>query len=171
MRFHRSGRRPETIALARAGQVVAICLLTAAGGAAQSTRAQPHCVPVGGSLTTNFLDEATTLGTATGDLQGAVSASLLGVAPGPNDAVVFTVQHHWVTAAGDTIHLNVARATAAPTAPDLFGIVSYPVSIAGGTGRFAGATGTLQNIGAVDLRSQRTVFRYEGTVCFSAPQP
>ena len=45
--------------------------------AAQSPNAQPHCTPVGGSVMTNFITPDTTLGTATGDLRGAVS----GVAP------------------------------------------------------------------------------------------
>jgi hypothetical protein len=142
--------------------------LGASAAAAQSVQASPHCAPVGGTVATNFIDQTTTLGVATGDLRGAVSATLLGVSTGPNDTVVFSVQHHWVTEAGDTIVVSVAEAVAKPVANGLFAIVNYPVTIVGGTGRFKGATGTVQNIGEVDLNVQRTVFRYHGEVCFSA---
>jgi hypothetical protein len=47
--------------------------------------------------------------------------------------------------------------------------VSYPVTITGGTGKFAGAAGTLENIGEVDLNTLRTVFRYQGDVCLQTP--
>ena len=149
----------------------AILLCVAAPVAAQSTNAQPHCVAVGGSLMTNFIAEGTTLGPATGDLSGAVSATLLGMGPGSDGSVVFTVQHHWVTDAGDTIQMRVAEAKATENTPGLFAILSYPVKINGGTGRFAGATGELSNIGEVDFRSDegRTVFRYQGQVCFKSP--
>jgi hypothetical protein len=69
---------------------------------------------------------------------------------------------------GDTIRLNVAEPVATPVAPGLLRIVDYAVSIAGGTGPFKWASGTVRNIGEVDLNSQRTVFRYEGAVCFAA---
>jgi hypothetical protein len=115
---------------------------------------------------TNFVGPNTTLGPATGDLQGAVSADLLGVTPGADGTVVFSVQHHWTTDAGDTIAMQVAQAAATQVAPGLFAVTSYPVTIQGGTGRFTGAYGMLKNIGEVDLNTQRTVFRYSGYVCF-----
>jgi hypothetical protein len=145
-----------------------ICFI-ATSAAAQSPNAQPHCKPVGGTVMTNLISQTTTLGTATGDLGGAVSADLLGVIPGPNGTTVFNVQHHWVTEAGDTILMAVAQATTSEIAPGLFAVLSYPVTIQGGTGRFEGSTGLLQNIGAVDLTTQRTVFRYHGEVCLAAP--
>src|SRR5687767_1298140 len=55
--------------LVRAAMVAALCLAGSAA-AAQSPSAQPHCTPVGGSVMTNFITAATTLGTATGDLRG-----------------------------------------------------------------------------------------------------
>jgi hypothetical protein len=153
---------------ARSILTAAMCLM-AASAAAQSPNAQPHCRSVSGTVMTNLISQTTTLGTATGDLGGAVSADLLGVVPGPNGTTVFNVQHHWVTEAGDTIVMTVAQATMSEIAPGLFAVLSYPVTIQGGTGRFEGATGTLQNIGAVELTSQRTVFRYQGEVCLAAP--
>ena len=147
-------------------------------GASPSPKAAPrsgdhdrHCVPVGGMVMTNFgaIDPLTnTLGPATGDLRGAVSATLLGAPqPGASGTVVFHVQHHWVTESGDTITVDPAAATAAPLSQTLFAIITYPIHITGGTGKFAGATGDLTNIGEVDLGAKATVFRYSGQVCFA----
>lgn len=155
--------------LARSAQVAALCVLTAGGAAAQSSGARPHCTPVGGSVMTNFITLDFTLGTVTGDLSGAVSAALLGVVEGPGGTTVFRVQHHWTTEAGDRIDVDVAKATATQIMPGVFAIISYPLKIVGGTGRFAGATGRIRNIGTVDLNTQRTVFRYTGDVCFQMP--
>jgi len=146
--------------------VLTICL-TASICRAGEPGGGRHCRPVGGTVTTNFVSDTTTLGTVTGDLRGAVSATLLGQAPGANDTIVFTVQHHWVTDDGDTILLKVATATAKPVAPGLLAIVSYPARISGGTGKFAGAYGMIENIGELDANRGATVFRYHGTVCFA----
>jgi hypothetical protein len=137
----------------------------------QSAQADPHCKLVGGTVTTNFggIDANTTLGTATGDLRGAVSGTILGAPqPGAGNTLVFHVQHHWVTETGDTLFFDPATATTVPISQTLFAIVTYPVHLKGGTGRFAGATGDFTNIGEVDL-SSGTVFRYSGQVCFAAP--
>jgi hypothetical protein len=141
-------------------------------------QAAPHCVPVGGMIMTNLIvaDPPTTLGTATGDLRGAVSASILNVSAGANGTTVFTVQHHFVTEAGDTVTVAPAMATVAPVGPGLVAVVSYPLQITGGTGKFASATGTLQAIGEVSLPNSpglaglETGFRYSGQVCFAARQ-
>ena len=121
---------------------------------------------------TNFgaIDQFTTMGTATGDLRGAVSGTLLGAPqPGADGTLVFRVQHHWVTESGDTLTFDAAVATTAPVenSQTLFAIVTYPVHITGGTGKFAGAIGDIKNIGEVDLAAQATVFRYSGQVCFA----
>jgi hypothetical protein len=130
-----------------------------------------HCAPIGGTITTNFggIDQSTTLGTATGDLRGAVAGTLLGTPqPGAGNTVVFHVQHHWVTETGDTLFLDPATATTVPLSQTLFAIVTYPVQLTGGTGKFAGATGDLTAIGEVDLVNG-TVFRYSGQVCYAPP--
>jgi hypothetical protein len=143
----------------------------------QAAQSASHCTPVGGTVMTNFgvISPTSTLGTATGDLRGAVSASLLGPPEaGPGNTVVFHVQHHFVTETGDTIFIDPATATSVPIGPGLFAILSYPVHIKGGTGKFAGATGDFTNIGEVllphapDTAGGTTVFRYTGQVCFAA---
>jgi hypothetical protein len=126
-----------------------------------------NCREVGGAILTNFLDQATTLGAATGDLKGGLGVSVLGVSQGPNGILIFNNQHHWVTEAGDTLLLNNASATAWPTGVPGFYAVRYVdgVTISGGTGRFAGASGKLAIFGGVDLTTQQVILRYAGQVC------
>ena len=134
----------------------------------QSEPPDRHCAPVGGTVMTNFgaIDQNTTMGTATGDLRGAVSGTLLGAPqPGAGNTLVFHVQHHWVTESGDTLSFDPATATTVPLSQTLFAVVTYPLHLTGGTGRFAGVTGDINAIGEVDLASG-TVFRYSGQVCF-----
>jgi hypothetical protein len=143
----------------------------AAAAHPQSGQSSSHCKPIGGTILTNFgvIDQNSTMGTATGDLKGAVSGTILGAPqPGTGNTVVFHVQHHWVTESGDTLFFSPATATTVPISQTLFAIVSYPVHLTGGTGRFAGATGDFNVIGEVDL-SSGTVFRYSGEVCFADP--
>jgi hypothetical protein len=144
--------------------VAVVVLLVASVATAQE---RGRCAPVGGAVLTNLgvVDANTTLGTATGDLKGAVGATILSVAAGKEGTTVFTVQHHWVTESGDTIVVDVAKASGVMVAPGLFAVVSYPITIVGGTGRFDGATGRIDNIGEVDLNTGHTVFRYTGKVC------
>lgn len=162
-----------------ASLAVFLSVFLARSGNRPKAEAQPqqasdssNCVSVGGSIITNFgaVDPNTTLGPATGDLRGAVAATLLTPPqPGPNGTVLFNVQHHWVTESGDNIYFDHAVATTIPVSQTRFAVVSYPTHIIGGTGRFAGATGNLTNIGEADLQAG-TALRYSGQVCFTAPE-
>jgi hypothetical protein len=140
-----------------------------------------NCQEVGGAVLTNFLSTpapgANTLGTATGELRGGLGVTILTVTPpipGPGQTVVFHVQHHWVTEAGDTIFLDPADVTAFPTTINGLFAASYinGVTITGGTGRFAGAHGTLTVFGAVDLSQDfgHIILRYQGNICFAKPK-
>src|SRR5256885_4635649 len=113
------------------------------------------CVNVGGAFITNIgvITADRTLGVATGDLKGAVGVQIVGQSPGISGTTVLSVHHYWVTDAGDTIFVAPAQLTAFPVAPGLFAIVNYPVSITGGTGRFQGATGTVNLIGEADFNA------------------
>ncbi|MDE3167182.1 MAG: hypothetical protein KGN36_15370 [Acidobacteriota bacterium] len=127
-----------------------------------------QCQTVGGAIATNFIDQTSTLGTATGDLAGGLGVNVLGVAAGPNGSTVFHNHHRWVTQAGETIALADADATAFPAPAGGLFAASYlnGVQITGGTGRFANASGTLTIFGAVDLDHGQIVLRYSGQVCF-----
>jgi hypothetical protein len=162
------------------GLVAVVALVPAVvilGGAPVTPKPAPQimsaggpCIRVGGAIMTNFgaIDQNTTMGTATGDLRGAVSGTILGTPQqGTGNTVVFHVQHHWVTESGETLFFDPATATTIPISQTVFAIVTYPLHLTGGTGRFAGATGDINAIGEVDL-STGTVFRYSGQVRFAA---
>jgi hypothetical protein len=148
--------------------VLALILIVAAGTAhAEADGAQ--CSQVGGLIMTNFavIDANTTLGSATGDLRGGVSATILSIT-GPQNALTFLVQHHWVTDSGDTIFFGEVKAFALQVLDSpVYGVTFEPLRITGGTGRFEGARGVLHTFGSADLGSGRTAFRYTGTVCLS----
>jgi hypothetical protein len=150
--------------------VVSVFLLAAATGIGSRVAADDKssgCEPVGGGILTNFLDSSETLGTATGDLAGGLGVVVLGVSSGANGTTVYHVHHHWVTVSGDTILFNDAYLTAFPTGDSgkVLGDYLNGVTISGGTGRFANATGTLAAFGAVDLNKGLLTLRYQGKVC------
>ena len=127
-----------------------------------------QCETVGGTIATNFLDQTSTLGVATGGLAGGLGVDVLSVSSGPNGATVFHNHHRWVTQGGDIIAFADADATALPTPINGLFAASYQngVQITGGTGRFANASGKLSVFGAVDLGQGQIVLRYSGQVCF-----
>ena len=142
---------------------------------------EKNCQEVSGGIVTNFLDEkgtvngknfvATTHGTVTGDLTGAVGVYIFSITAGQNNGVIVKVHHHWVTEAGDTIFLEDATANAfqvgAFTGVYAVGDDSYTGNIIGGTGRFAGVTGNLSFIGVLDTNQGKVVLRYFGKICFA----
>ena len=139
--------------------------------APRSGYTERHCVPVGGSIITNFggFGPNTTLGTATGDLRGAVGVNIVGASVGTSVGSLgsFTVQHHWVTESGDTLSIDQAIATGMVVGAGLFAIQNYSAHLSGGTGKFAGATGDFTSIGEADLIAGQLVLRYRGQVCFA----
>jgi len=104
------------------------------------------------------------LGAITGDLKGAVSATILSTEVIGNN-LVFHVQHHWVTESGDMLSFDPATATTTSVGPGLYAVITYPVHLTGGTGKFAGVKGDFNNIGEVDLNSGQLVLRYSGQLC------
>ncbi len=144
--------------------VMAMMVLVAGLAAGQNK----HCTAAGGMLMTNLgaVDPATTMGTATGDLKGAVGATILST-EGSGNTLILHVQHHWVTESGDTLAFSEAAATTTQVAPGLYAIVTYPVHLKGGTGKYAGATGDFNSIGEADLVSGQIVVRYSGKICFA----
>lgn len=146
-----------------------LVLLTSALVAAIPLSAQPgKCVSVGGVLITNVgaIEGTYNLGPVFGDLQGSVAARLVGAT-----ATTFTFQHYWVTTAGDTILFKQAVLTPAyPTSDKNIAAVpwgNYSSDIKGGTGKFDGATGTINYFGIADFNKNTLVLRYSGTVCYA----
>jgi hypothetical protein len=145
--------------------LLSILCLAALAAAAQNPKHQ-HCQAVGGMLMTNLgaIDASTTMGPVAGDLKGAVSATILSTEVIGNN-LVFHVQHHWVTESGDTLSFDPATATTTSVGTGLYAVVTYPVHLTGGTGKFQGVTGDFNNIGEVDLNSGELVLRYSGQLC------
>jgi len=160
MRFNRMSK---TVSI-----LVAVTFLIA-GAAAQKSNKHQHCQPVGGMLMTNLgaIDGSTTMGPVTGDLKGSVSGTVVGTEV-VGDNLVFHIQHHWVTESGDTLSFDQATATTTGVASGLYAIITYPVHLSGGTGKFSGVTGDLNNIGEVDLNNGQIVLRYSGQLCSSS---
>lgn len=150
----------------RVVSIFATMMLLVVAAAAQSSERR-ICQSVGGMLMTNLgaVDQATTMGTATGDLKGAVAATILSTEANGN-TLVFHVQHHWVTESGDTLNFDPATATTTLVAPGIYAVVSYPTHIAGGTGRYKHAWANLTAIGEADLANGQIVLRYSGQLCF-----
>ena len=144
-------------------RLVSVCSLAMA----QSDDPNVSCTHVGGALTTNIgaIAGVTNLGPVFGDLAGSVAATILG----QNPDGTFNVQHYWVTAAGDTLKLKVAVLT--PTYPSSNKAVvavpwgNYRSDIAGGTGKYANATGYIDYFGIADFSQGTLVLRYRGKVC------
>ncbi len=147
-----------------------ILTLAIASAHAQERAGAKHkigkCVPVSGAISTNFITQDTTLGTVTGDLRGAVSATLLELLPGENGKLIGRIQHRgWVTESGDKIFLAEALIDLTPVSEGVFYGLYRPIAIVGGTGKFDGATGTMTPYGVLDTTRQEIVLRYRGEIC------
>ena len=155
--------------LSKAISILAMTAFLVAGASAQSgsNKKRQICQAAGGMLMTNLgaIDASTTMGPVTGDLKGAVSGTIVSQEVIGNNLVLH-VQHHWVTESGDLLFFDQATATSTPVAPGLYAIITYPVHLAGGTGKFAQVTGDFNNIGEVDLNNGQIVLRYSGQLCF-----
>ena len=129
------------------------------------------CVPVGGMLMTNIgvipfgPYGVTNLGPVTGDLAGSVAATPIATGVG--------YHHYWVTSSGDTINFEDAILHASLAAYPIVAVPwgTYTSIITGGTGKFAGATGSLEYFGLADFSNYTLVLRYRGQVCYAAPAP
>jgi hypothetical protein len=155
--------------ISTAVSILAMTSFLVVGASAQKNKKQT-CQSAGGMLMTNLgaIDASTTMGPATGDLKGSVSATVLGTEVVGNN-LVFHIQHHWVTESGDTLSFAPATATTTEVAPNLYAIITYPVHLSGGTGKFAQMTGDLNSIGEVDLNTGQIIIRYSGRLC--SPKP
>jgi len=126
-----------------------------------------HCAPVGGSFMTDVggFGDNTTLGTVAGDLKGAIGVEILGITTGEGGTVTIKVQHHLVTETGDMVFMDRAEAHGVFVASGLAALTDYKVHLSGGTGRYAGATGDMTNIGEADFNTGHIIGRYTGQIC------
>jgi hypothetical protein len=100
------------------------------------------------------------------DLKGAIGVEILSQSAGPGRPPFLGPPHFGSPKQATRLSLKPAQLTVVPVAPGLFAVVTYPVSIRGGTGRFKGASGKLNVIGKADFNAGHIGLRYDGEVCF-----
>ena len=149
-------------------RIFVIAVIALLAGAIPASAQRRHCESVSGSLITsiNLLpygpDNGTNLGPAFGDLAGSVAATQIGASP-------ITFQHYWVATNGDIINFKPAVLHPTPTSNPYVVAVQwgdYSAELSGGTGKFAGATGSMEAFGLVDFQASTVVLRYRGEVCY-----
>lgn len=153
--------------------LLTLALVAAFPICAQSNASSGVCVPAGGVLMTNIgaIAGVYNLGPVFGDLQGSVAANIVSV----NSNGTYTLQHYWVTSTGDTILMKPAVLTPTFPIPTNTNIVAVPWGyyssvIAGGTGKYTNATGTIYYFGMADFTRNTLVLRYSGSVCYPQAQ-
>jgi len=114
------------------------------------------------------------LGPSTGNLKGAVTTFLTSFTPQPDGSIHATSSDVWVVGAQDILAFS-GSTTLTPIPSQPLGTVSESsvLTVVGGTGDFAGATGTLQvtgtgfNIFGPNAGLGNTYFEvsYEGEIC------
>ena len=149
--------------------MVALFGLLAQGTGAPTVRADGSCRQVSGSISANVITNPNVstglaLGTVTGGLAGATMATFT-VSAGSGGSLNLLLHHNFVTGSRDS--LNTSDTGALIPVPGLANIyrMSVNYTITGGAGKFAGATGNLQNHGEADLQSGLLTLTYSGQVC------
>jgi hypothetical protein len=121
-------------------------------------RAESNCFNVSGTLTTNPGGGFT----VTGDLAGMLFVRFFDLQPSGDGALHASAGHHWVTALGDLY--DVDEVVLAPVAPPVYH-VDNRMTIVGGTGIFAGATGSIHVQGLTNFATGEVDIVYHGRIC------
>ena len=139
------------------------------GTGSRIAHAEGSCRQVSGSISANVVTNTNVstglaLGTVTGGLAGATMATFT-VSAGSGGNLNLVLHHNFVTDSRNALNTNDTGILV--PVPGLSNIYRMSVSytIAGGTGRFANATGTLQNHGEADLNTGLLTLTYSGQVC------
>lgn len=128
-----------------------------------------ECSAVAGSIEATVIggDPVNVLGVVSGDLAGAVRAVITSQAEGENGTVLLGLSHDFVTNDHASLKTNdKAVWTPVPDHPGVF-YMTTSYEIVGGTGKYDGATGSLQNSGTADTNTGLLTLRYSGQVCTS----
>ncbi len=133
------------------------------GSSVPGNQAKSDCENIGGTLAVAFTSELTTLGIVTGGLKGAVTATILEQSPGEDGTMNAQLEHVYVTEAGDVLH-TADQAVLVPVNASTALMTEQSVIISG-TGKFEGATGTLESTGVVDFAHGQVTLRYRGQIC------
>lgn len=137
--------------------------LSLAGGSVSAQGDAGACSAVGGTFMLNFIDETTGLAALSGDLSGAVRGVIVEMTAHEDGSMSFTAEHVINTVSGDML-MTQDEATLTPVEEGVFYMVQNQ-TIVGGTGEFAGVTGSLEEFGVVNMSSGQGVLRYSGELC------
>lgn len=126
-----------------------------------------ECRPVAGTIDATVVggDPVNVLGNVSGDLAGSTRAVLTGQSEGDDGKVNLTLAHDFVTHGRSSLKTSDAAVwTPIPGQTGVFHMATN-YTIEGGTGTFAGATGSLKNDGVADTNTGLVTLRYSGEVC------
>jgi hypothetical protein len=129
--------------------------------------ARAECRPVAGTIDAAIIggEPTSVLGTVTGTLAGATRAVVTGQSQEDDGTIGLDLAHDFVTLAGGSLRtVDSAVWTPIPGHDGLFHMATE-YSIEGGTGTWAGATGSLRNAGIADTATGLLTLRYEGEIC------
>jgi hypothetical protein len=144
----------------RAGLVLAALALLAVALSARHARAASSCINVSGALQ---VVPNTNAATVTGDLAGVIIGQIDSLEQSGNGALHATAHHTWYTPLGELY--DVDEIAIAPVAPPVYHVNNH-MTIVGGTGIFAGATGEIHVQGLIDLTFSGLDDRvYHGRIC------
>ena len=142
-------------------------LIFAAAIAALPTAGFAGCQNVAGTIDASVVggEPVNVLGNVTGDLAGATRAVLIGQSEGENGTVILDLAHDFVTFGRSSLKTS-DKAVWTPV-PGYAGVfhMSTEYRIEGGSGAFAGASGSLMNDGIADTNTGLVTLRYSGEVC------
>lgn len=129
--------------------------------------ARAECSPVAGTIDATIVggEPTNVLGTVAGSLNGATRAVVTGQSQADDGTIRLDLAHDFVTRERGSLRTSDSAVwTPIPGHDGVFHMVT-DYSIEGGTGNWAGATGSLRNEGIADTVTGLVTLRYEGEIC------
>jgi hypothetical protein len=168
----------KTIRVKHAVSAIALFLVLATSASPVSSAGNDDCRNVTGKGVWTLIPSDDPLGRVagptTGNLKGVVTANLTNLAPNPDGSLQATSNEVWVLGPQDTLQFDgAATFTPVPGAPIGTVTDSLTLTAVSGTGKYAGATGTINvtgtgyNLFGPNAGPGNTFFevRYQGTIC------
>ena len=151
--------------------VVAIAALAGCdSGTATSPRADAalkrgpdaSCQNIRGTIAAAFVSATEIEGTIAGSVEGLAFATIDRITPSGNGALHVLLRHRYAVQGGDVLTSDIG--VLAPIDPPLYRF-NNRLTVVGGTGVYANATGTIHGHGTVNLATGAIDLRYNGRVC------
>ena len=120
------------------------------------------CQNISGTIAAAFVSPTKVEGTIAGSVQGQAFATIDEITPSGNGALHVLLRHRYAVQGGDVLTSDVG--VLAPIDPPLYRF-NNRLTVVGGTGIYADATGTIHGHGTVNLATGAIDLRYHGRVC------